>query len=383
MIFDVVKRPFIISIKNTQMNNEYPFTKKLNNRPGVINKLQIEEDDVIDDKAKNILEHMTVDQLSQENESIAHEINIINQEFLEINEKSNNIEALLKTQQECMSLLNKDNDELKKIADQTTQKLMEKSAGKRKKQIKESDLLDQIRLSIEMQESITKNSISMKDEDPKMKKIESIRRANLQYSSSILSNFDSFVLKRQNIIERYNEYSDEMTNHTKQNKLNEEYEALLKENQELKEIYSKREEQKNYFEKKKKKLASLEDSIDEIESIKQKIDIIDKEIEDKKNYPEISKILLQDAQVTQTQPSYTDFYQSVECMTDSPLFHSLGEKEIKMKINEFEKEIADLQQQKEYESAEMRKKIDILIDQHQAIAQGLEMLKKHFIDKDS
>lgn len=383
MIFDVVKRPFIISIKNTQMNNEYPFTKKLNNRPGVINKLQIEEDDVIDDKAKNILDHMTVDQLSQENESIAHEINIINQEFLEISEKSNNIEALLKTQQECMSLLNKDNDELKKIADQTTQKLMEKSAGKRKKQIKESDLLDQIRLSIEMQESITKNSISMKDKDPKMKKIESIRRANLQYSSSILSNFDSFVLKRQNIIERYNEYSDEMTNHTKQNKLNEEYEALLKENQELKEIYSKREEQKNYFEKKKKKLASLEDSIDEIESIKQKIDIIDKEIEDKKNYPEISKILLQDAQVTQTQPSYTDFYQSVECMTDSPLFHSLGEKEIKMKINEFEKEIADLQQQKEYESAEMRKKIDILIDQHQTIAQGLEMLKKHFIDKDS
>lgn len=365
------------------MNNEYPFTKKLNNRPGVINKLQIEEDDVIDDKAKNILDHMTVDQLSQENESIAHEINIINQEFLEINEKSNNIEALLKTQQECMSLLNKDNDELKKIADQTTQKLMEKSAGKRKKQIKESDLLDQIRLSIEMQESITKNSISMKDEDPKMKEIESIRRANLKYSSSILSNFDSFVLKRQNIIERYNEYSDEMTNHTKQNKLNEEYEALLKENQELKEIYSKREEQKNYFEKKKKKLASLEDSINEIESIKQKIDIIAKEIEDKKNYPEISKILLQDAQVTQTQPSYTDFYQSVECMTDSPLFHSLGEKEIKMKINEFEKEIADLQQQKEYESAEMRKKIDILIDQHQAIAQGLEMLKKHFIDKDS
>lgn len=359
-----------------------PFSKKPNFKAGVVNELQIEKDD-IDDETMKMLDQKSVDQLLNENEIITQEINKLNQEFLDINEKSNSIEALLKSQQQCISLLNKDNDELKVIAEQT-----QKSNGKRKKskRIKESELMEQISLTIEKQDSINKNYILKASEDPTMNKIASIRKSNLRYSSLYLSDFDSVIITRQKLFDRYKEYSDEMVNHTKQNKQLEEYENLLKENQELNEILAKRNEQKDMLEKKKRKLAKIEKSIAEIELIKEKIENIEQEIEDKKSSPELSQIFQQDGQImpdTPSQISDTQIYQSIECETDSPHFNSLNEKDLKNLIIKYEKEITDINQRKEYESSEMMKKLQIMKDQYGQISQEISLLMDHFCDMNS
>ena len=364
-----------------------PFSKKSNFKTGVINKLQIEKDD-IDDETQKMLEQKSIEQLSNENDLITQEINKLNDELLDINEKSNNIEALLKSQQQCISLLNKDNEELREIADQAAQKLVGKSNGKHKKakRIKESDLMSQIHSSIEIQDSLIKKSISAAKENPEIKKIEMIRKANLKSSSAKLSNFDQIIIKRQNLIDRYKEYSDEMINHTKRNKLFEEYDTLLQENKKLTEIYSKRNEQKQILEKKKKKLADIESYTEEIESMKEKIKSIDQEIENKKLYSIMSQIFqhdgqdIQDAQTTtqdeHSQISDSQNHSSIGIMTDGPIFNTLSDKDLKIKISQIKTEINDMKQQIDQERSEIMENMVVIRDQHKAVVQDGEIMQK-------
>lgn len=364
------------------MNNNKPFSKKPSFNAVSINKLQIETDE-IDEETRRMIDQKSIEQLTNENAVISQEIDKLNEEFSDYSQKSNDIELLLRSQQQCILLINKDNEELKEIADQTEQRLMSKSSGKHKKSknIKESELFDQIRYSIEKQNSLTQKAISTIDNDLNLQKIIAIRKKNLLLSKNQLSNFDQIIIKRHNLIERYKEYINETTNHTKRNLLFKEYEDLINENKELTDRYSVINKQKQILENKKKKLADIENSIKEIDLIKEDTKKIEEEIENKKTYSDFSQIFYHDAQFTESQSYESQLYNSVGCVTDSPRFAKATEKDLRNLIDLFENKISQIKKEIDIEGTEIIKMAETIRDQHKEIYLKVDLMIKNKLKK--
>ena len=91
---------------------------------------------------------------------------------------------------------------------------------------------------------------------------------------------------------------------------------------------------------------------------------------------------IQDAQTTtqdeQSQISDSQNHSSIGIMTDGPIFNSLSDKNLKIKISQIKTEINDMKQQIDQERSEIMENMIVIRDQHKAVVQGMNTLIDRF-----
>ena len=328
-----------------------------------------EESPVVDEAVIENANKMSVEQIVKLNENLKNEISQIDEELNFMNEKSYKIENLIKSQQKNIVLLNSDLETLNK----ELQSIQLQISQRNQKSIKQSKIIEQTRTTIEAQNENTEKKIAEAENDLQLMRYREKRIANLTNSMNFYRNFENVRERRNDLLERYQKYIDEMNNHTRQKQLQEKLNDLLAENQQLIDLRQTRFQQQNTLNKLKRKSEKLDKDISIMEEIDQDTKQIEEEIEIRKKFPNfsiISKIYGIDAQETQE----LSLYQTAECQTDAPSINRLTDNDIKEKIIEVDRDINQITQRMKTEREDLLKMVITLRNQSTEIVQNCNEL---------
>ncbi|OHT02968.1 hypothetical protein TRFO_29792 [Tritrichomonas foetus] len=325
-----------------------------------------------------MLNNKTVDHLSHEIEELTHKLNEINDEQNYLSKKSHNLEKLIKSQQQCISLLNHDNQILKEEVELRIKN--DRKHSRKSKRIKESLLFNQIHQSINIQHLITKNSLNISSKNKESLKMNNIRIENYDISRSFWYNFHHIQQRRTRIMNKFSCYQNDFENSETRQKIIKQINDLQLENKKLNDMFREKEETKKEFEHYQKKLQKIDSRNSEIFIIEEETKQIQDQIEEERMKLGFNAIYFIDGQDTQLSQQFNLPFRSTAVQTDFP-YSLLSEKEIKDAIIKMDEKINSTKEKMMFQKTESVSILCTLRSQCSEICSAFDMLYQEILNK--
>lgn len=328
----------------------------------------------VEEQIIKIVESQSIDELIDHNNHIVEQLLKVEEEFKVINDRNAQMINLISSQQKTIESLRRDNLQINELLEETRHSSRKR---KKRKDIKESDIISETYKSIEQQnlhfqKSI--DSIKNQNDNGQIKQ----RQLNLKNSIDSLTNFHLISKRRHNIIDNYTKYNTEVMYHPNRNKLRQELDAHSKENKRLRELLNQRLQQQTIFDTETVTLKKVNESIEEINSLKNETEMIQNEINSCQMALKFSQFLEMDAQNSQFDIfSSQPYYISIGTMTDGTPLLNENDRQISKKIKDMSADIDMIKQDIQFQKDSIRNSLRSARKKAQMVCEEFDLTLKY------